>query len=133
MADDTRDPTISRSNSQPNLRSPPPGETAPSNVAESLRKTYEVFHTNSTPPLPPRSANALPEGSGRNTAGSHEKIPSLTEAVKTVRWQDFQQVHMYPCVRESLLFGIGGGFGIGGVRALWGGESCCQILYNLGK
>lgn len=29
---------------------------------------------------------------------------------------------MYPCVRESLLMGIGGAFGIGGVRALWGGE-----------
>jgi hypothetical protein len=28
---------------------------------------------------------------------------------------------MYPCVRESLLMGIGGGFGMGGVRALWGG------------
>jgi len=27
---------------------------------------------------------------------------------------------MYPCVRESFLMGIGGGFGIGGVRALWG-------------
>lgn len=49
-------------------------------------------------------------------------MPSLGEAVKTVRWQDFRQVHMYPCVRESLLTGIGGGFGMFGVRALWGGE-----------
>ena len=30
---------------------------------------------------------------------------------------------MYPCVRESLLMGIGGGFGVGGVRALLGGTS----------
>lgn len=28
---------------------------------------------------------------------------------------------MYPCVRDSLLMGIGGGFGMGGVRALLGG------------
>ena len=48
-------------------------------------------------------------------------MPKLGDVVKTVRLEDFKQVYMYPCVRESLLMGIGGGFGIGGVRALWGG------------
>jgi hypothetical protein len=36
---------------------------------------------------------------------------------------------MYPCVRESLLMGIGGGFGVGGVRALWGGEFILSLFY----
>jgi len=58
---------------------------------------------------------------GQNTAGSKQEIPKLADAIKTVRIEDFKQVHMYPCVRESLLMGIGGGFGIGGVRALLGG------------
>lgn len=59
---------------------------------------------------------------GQNTAGGREKPPSLAEAVKTVRVQDFKQVHMYPCVRESLLTAFGGGFAVGGLRALLGGK-----------
>ncbi|KAI9052659.1 hypothetical protein LZ554_003998 [Drepanopeziza brunnea f. sp. 'monogermtubi'] len=101
MAGDTRE-------AHPTPRGPPPGSS------EAPDKVYEVFNT------PPASANALPEGSGQNTAGRHEQAPTLTSALKTVRLGDFQQVHMYPCVRESLLMGIGGAFGVGGVRALWG-------------
>jgi len=29
---------------------------------------------------------------------------------------------MYPCARESFLTGIGGGFAMGGLRAVLGGE-----------
>lgn len=106
MAGDTRDNL---------LRGPPPGETEPPSHVKTPNKVYEVFNA-------PPSANALPEGSGQNTAGRHEEAPSLATAIKTVRLEDFKQVHMYPCVRESLLMGIGGGFGMGGVRALWGGR-----------
>ncbi|KIN01101.1 hypothetical protein OIDMADRAFT_89435, partial [Oidiodendron maius Zn] len=76
-------------------------------------KNFEVFH----------SANALPPGSGLNTAGSklNNSNPTFFDALKTVRLQDFTQVHMYPCVRESLLMGIGAGFGVGGVRGVLGG------------
>jgi cytochrome c oxidase assembly protein subunit 20 len=112
MADDTRDPK------QPAPRGPPPGATAPPDHVKTPNKIYEVFNG------PPQNANALPDGSGQNTAGGKEKVPSLTEAIKTVRLEDFKQVHMYPCVRESLLMGIGSGFGIGGIRALWGGMLC---------
>lgn len=109
MAGDIRD------SNQPPLRGPPPGATAPLDHVKSP-KIYEIFNG------PPKSANALPEGSGLNTAGSHTEVPTLAEAVKTVRLEDFKQVHMYPCVRESLLNGIGGGFGIGGLRYLFGGK-----------
>ena len=109
MAGDTRD------QSHP-PRGPPPGETTPPpHIADGTPKVYEVFNA------PPKSANALPEGSGQNTAGAHQKAPTLGDVLETVHVQDFKQVHMYPCVRESLLMGIGGGFGVGGVRALWGG------------
>lgn len=37
---------------------------------------------------------------------------------------------MYPCVRESWLMGIGGGFAMGGVRALWGGMSPSFYLHT---
>lgn len=52
----------------------------------------------------------------------------MTEALKTVRLGDFKQVYMYPCVRDSLMVGIGGGFGVGGVRALLGGEFSPSIF-----
>jgi cytochrome c oxidase assembly protein subunit 20 len=109
MAGDTRD------SNQPPLRGPPPGAIEPPEHVKTPNKVYEVFHS------PPQNANALPEGSGQNTAGGRGKAPALTDAIKTVKLEDFKKVHMYPCVRESLLMGIGGGFGIGGIRALWGG------------
>jgi cytochrome c oxidase assembly protein subunit 20 len=107
MAGDTRDPDPT------SPRGPPPGATAPPDHVKSP-KVYEVFHA-------PPNANALPEGSGLNTAGVHTEVPTLADAVKTVRLEDFKQVHMYPCVREALLNGIGGGFAISGIRALFGG------------
>ncbi|RDL32669.1 Cytochrome c oxidase protein 20, mitochondrial [Venustampulla echinocandica] len=116
MAGDTRDSasTPSPITSHPQPRGPPPGETSPPPHVQSPPKIYEVFTG------PPPNANALPQGSGQNTAGGHAKMPTLSEGIKTVRLEDFKQMYMYPCVRESLLMGIGGGFGMGGIRALWG-------------
>lgn len=115
MAGDTRD------SSTPPPRGSPPGATEPPDHVKNT-KVYEVFNG-------PPNANSLPEGSGQNTAGSHQEAPSLGEAVKTVRLGDFQQVYLYPCVRESLLTGIGAGFGMGAVRAVWG--SMYSLLSNL--
>jgi cytochrome c oxidase assembly protein subunit 20 len=111
MAGDTRD--------KDSLSQPPgatPGENVPPPHVGTPNKVYEIFQG------PPESANALPEGSGQNTAGSKPPVARLSDAVKTLRVEDIKQVYMYPCVRESLLYGIGGGFGVGGVRALWGGK-----------
>ncbi|EDN97409.1 hypothetical protein SS1G_11934 [Sclerotinia sclerotiorum 1980 UF-70] len=105
-------------NPNPTPRGPPPGATSPPEHVQTPNKIYEVFHT-----TPPANANALPAGSGQNTAGAGNKeTPSLGAAIKTVRWQDFAQVHMYPCARESFLTGIGGGFAMGGIRAIFGGR-----------
>jgi cytochrome c oxidase assembly protein subunit 20 len=118
MAGDTRD------SNQPSARGPPPGATEPPEHVKTP-KVYEVFHS------PPQNANALPEGSGLNTAGGRERPPALADAVKTIKLEDFKKVHMYPCVRESLLMGIGGGFGIGGIRALWGGMFFSMSIQKL--
>ncbi|KAG0647191.1 Cytochrome c oxidase assembly [Hyphodiscus hymeniophilus] len=110
MAGDTRD----HLRSDPAPRGPPPGEKAPpTHITSGAPKVYEVFNV-------PPSANALPEGSGQNTAGANQPTPKIGDVVKTVKLEDFKKVYMYPCVRDSLLMGIGGGFGMGGVRALWG-------------
>ncbi|CZS95278.1 related to COX20 In the maturation and assembly of cytochrome oxidase involved protein [Rhynchosporium agropyri] len=123
MASDTRDE--SNSNGPPPTEPPPGSTSSPLHIQSSSPKIYEVFNAPASPPTSdplqaPQSANALPDGSGQNTAGSGKEAPTLVSAIKTVRVQDFKQVHMYPCVRESLLMGIGGAFGMGGVRALWG-------------
>lgn len=120
MAGDTRDSQAAPSPP----RGPPPGATEPPEHVKTPNKVYEVFSA------PPANANALPDGSGQNTAGGREKNLGLTDAIKTVRIEDFKQVHMYPCVRESLLTGIAGGFGMGGIRALWGGTSICSRLVS---
>jgi Protein of unknown function (DUF3767) len=119
MAGDTRD------SNQPAPRGPPTGATEPPEHVKTPNKVYEVFHS------PPQNANALPEGWGQNTAGGREKPPAITDAVKTIKLEDFKKVHMYPCVRESLLMGIGSGFGIGGIRALWGGMFTYSCLGGL--
>ncbi|RFU26617.1 hypothetical protein B7463_g9715, partial [Scytalidium lignicola] len=122
MADDTRESPSSRSGSPP---APPPGATAPPEHIQSAKpKIYEVFHSSSPTASSsgPDNANELPLSASQNTAGSKSKQlePTFTNALKTVRLGDLKQVHMYPCVRDSLLTGIGAGFGIGGLRALLG-------------
>jgi cytochrome c oxidase assembly protein subunit 20 len=124
MAGDTRD-------NPPQPRGPPSGATEPPpHIQDGKPKVYEIFHSDAPSP---GNANALPEGSGQNTAGSGNKVPSLKEAIKTVRLEDFKQVHMYPCVRESLLMGIGGAFGVGGVRTLLGGMSAHSSMIDLAR
>jgi len=93
------------------------GDTRDSTTSGASPTKYETFTG------PPPSANALPAGSGQNTAGSKAEPLSLKDAIGTVRWQDFSQVHMYPCVRESFLMGIAGAFGAGSFKAIFGGSS----------
>lgn len=97
---------------QSHLADPPPGATAPPDHVDKP-KIYEVFDGTST-------ANGLPEGYGQNSAGRRPPNVSLTDAVKTVKVEDFKNIHTYPCVRDSILTGIGGGFAIGGTRMLFG-------------
>ncbi|ORY98481.1 hypothetical protein BCR43DRAFT_487605 [Syncephalastrum racemosum] len=42
--------------------------------------------------------------------------PSFGEAVKTIRADDFKHIGKIPCARNSLLYGIGAAFGMGGIR-----------------
>ena len=44
------------------------------------------------------------------------------EALSTIKLKDFKDVYKKPCARDALLTGIGAGFGVGGVRAIMGGQ-----------
>jgi hypothetical protein len=114
MAEDTRE------TKQSHPAGPPPGATSPpAHITEP--KIYEVFHA-------PPSANALPDGYGQNTAGGRPEPVSLSAAAKTVKLEDFKNIHMIPCARESLLTGIGSAFAVGGTRALLGGMFSSLVM-----
>ena len=79
-------------------------------------------HEQGALPLAPPNANLLSAAAGLNTAGGRTKEASYFDALRSVKFADFQEIHTKPCVRDALLTGIGGGFGIGGVRAVLGGR-----------
>ena len=100
MAADTRDPPYP----------PSPSPSTPYRFPSSLPSTSA-----------PESANLLPGGS-TNTAGHHRPHEAtLLEAAKTVKLSELKDVHKRPCVRDALMVGIAGGFGVGGIRAILGG------------
>ena len=113
MAADTREPVDSKSTESSKSRASPPNRTA---------------HEPQVVPVAPQNANALPGGAGLNTAGGRLKEASYFDALRSIQLSDFQEVHKKPCVRDALLTGIGGGFGIGGVRAILGSMSTSSHL-----
>ncbi|KAI9840117.1 MAG: hypothetical protein M1838_004212 [Thelocarpon superellum] len=100
MAGDVRDP-------------PSSGSSTSSTTLTQDQKRYETFAA------PSKSANALPGGT-ENTAGGRQEDLSLSTVAKTIKLEDFKRVHRQPCVRDALLLGISGGFGLGGIRAVLG-------------
>ena len=48
--------------------------------------------------------------------------PTISEAVSMIKPEDFTNVANTPCARNSLLTGIGAGFGLGGLRFVLGGQ-----------
>lgn len=72
----------------------------------------------------PESANLMPGGT-QHTAGGKEPEINIANAIKTGR--PFAEVHKAPCVRDSLLQGIGAGTAVGATRAIFGSTFCCHI------
>lgn len=107
MAADTRENATSKPSE--------PSKTTKSSSRETAPEPYAVS-------VAPPDANALPAGAGLNTAGGRPKQASYFDALRSIQLSDFQEVHNKPCVRDALLTGIGGGFGISGVRAILGGS-----------
>ncbi|KAI9487951.1 hypothetical protein BDB00DRAFT_850756 [Zychaea mexicana] len=42
--------------------------------------------------------------------------PTFTDALQTIKVDDFKNVGKIPCARNALLYGMGGAFGAGGIR-----------------
>lgn len=106
MAADTRDSTS------------PKQPTANSNMAGVNGKTYDTFNY----PATIEHKDSLP-GANSKTLVERQKEPGFVEALKTIKLQDFKEVHKKPCTREGFLTGIGAAFATGGVRAILGGAN----------
>jgi cytochrome c oxidase assembly protein subunit 20 len=121
MADDTRDPTshipVAGANEQ----------TASEDSSSSRKKTKYELPKSQVGTLweafgnPEESANVLPN-TGYNGAKKDANDVSVTEAVKSVSLKEVTSFYKAPCARDSLLLGIGAGFGIGGLRGVLGGK-----------
>ena len=60
--------------------------------------------------------------------GKDPKDVSYSEVVGDVSMSQISSFYKAPCARESLLTGIGAGFGIGGIRGVFGGASQSSVL-----
>lgn len=106
MAADSREDTDSK-----------PPESSKPTASLSKGTAHESYAVSVAPP----NANALSAGAGLNTAGGRIKEATYFDALRSIKISDFQEIHTRPCVRDAMMAGIGGGFGIGGVRAILGG------------
>ncbi|KKK16381.1 hypothetical protein P175DRAFT_0486946 [Aspergillus ochraceoroseus IBT 24754] len=117
MADDTRESTMSTSiqnagdqpNSTPDLESKP--KTKYELPKSQVGKLWEAFGNPEDP------VNMLPGAA----AAKKNKDITVTEAMKSMSMKDATSFYKAPCARDSLLLGIGAGFGVGGVRGVVGG------------
>lgn len=64
-------------------------------------------------------------------SGKKPNDVSVTEAMKSMSMKDATSFYKAPCARDSLLLGIGAGFGVGGVRGVLGGIYTQLLLYEL--
>ena len=78
------------------------------------------------PVKPPENANMMAGGT-QHTAGGKEPEVNLVNAIKTGR--PFTEVHKAPCVRDSLLQGIGAGTAIGATRMIFGSTLLLILLF----
>jgi cytochrome c oxidase assembly protein subunit 20 len=120
MAEDTRDPdNVSHDKQIEDAtklhHSPPPAKNPKHEFPKSqVGKLWDVFGN------PEEPINLFSERT-HNTAGGKSKDITLTDVIKSMSLQDFSSFHKAPCARDSLLLGLGAGFGVGGVRGILGG------------
>ncbi|KUL86522.1 hypothetical protein ZTR_04180 [Talaromyces verruculosus] len=87
-------------------------------------KLWEAFGN------PDERINVHPGASYNPTHTPKPKDISISESLKTIKLEDFSTFHKKPCARDSLLLGLGAGFGIGGIRGIVGGMSAMWPASN---
>ncbi|KAL4871008.1 hypothetical protein BDV12DRAFT_194920 [Aspergillus spectabilis] len=122
MADDTREsttPTSSLNTANPSSDLPPKPKPKYELPQSQVGKLWDAFGN------PEEPVNVLPTASGKKTNGV-----SVTEAMKSMSLNKATSFYKTPCARDSLLLGIGAGFGVGGVRGVLGGRRAIWTACN---
>ncbi|KAG0169103.1 hypothetical protein DFQ28_002289 [Apophysomyces sp. BC1034] len=50
------------------------------------------------------------------SSSGDSSTPTFSDALKTVKLEDFKDVNRIPCARNSILYGMGAGLGLGSIR-----------------
>ncbi|GAD96819.1 conserved hypothetical protein [Paecilomyces variotii No. 5] len=119
MAGDTREsgpsPTGQQINDQTTSHTPPSATAKPKHELpkSQVGKLWDAFGN------PEEPINMAP-GAYSNTGGKAKDI-SVSDAVKSISLNEMSAFYKTPCSRDSLLIGLGAGFGVGGIRGVVGG------------
>ena len=132
MADDTQESDRSATNPieqpQESQRVSTPQRKNPKHEFPNSQvgKLWDAFGS------PEEPANILPEAKYRNSAElKKERELSIQEIVKSGNGiSDIRSFHRTPCARDSLLLGLGAGFGLGGVRGIVGGILSILLFFR---
>ncbi|EAU38294.1 conserved hypothetical protein [Aspergillus terreus NIH2624] len=112
MADDSRGTTASTTETRDNAQDPSKPTPKHDFGKTQVGKLWDAFGN------PEEPVNIL---SPAGASGKGSKDVTVTEAMKSMSLKDVTSFYKAPCARDSLLLGIGAGFGIGGVRGVLGG------------
>lgn len=112
MAADSRDPGQVAPSAESQS---PPNETKHEFPKSQVGKLWDEFGN------PKEPINLMPGGT-YNSAGGKPKEITFMSYIKSLSMSDFTSFYKAPCARESLMAGIGTGFGVGGLRAVLGGK-----------
>lgn len=75
------------------------------------------------PPLDPNQKALNVWAKPVDEAANPNRQPTISEAVSTIKAEDFTSIANTPCSRNGFLTGIASGFGIGGLRFILTGSS----------
>ena len=125
MAEDSRDPSsLSKAGSNTQI---------PNDLADSQKPKYNPSQSQ-TGKLwdafgnPEEPVNALAKATYK-PRGKDPKDVSYSEIIGTFPVSEMTTLHKRPCARESLLTGIGVGFGVGGLRGVLKGISTFFLVF----
>ncbi|KAF7534127.1 hypothetical protein G7054_g6493 [Neopestalotiopsis clavispora] len=98
---------------QPQPRGPPPGATAPPDHV-GKPQVYEIFHGSKPEDRDGSVSRGPSEGQ------EPKRQPTISDGIKSIKSEDFFNVHQIPCARQGWMTGIGAGFVLGVGRYLTG-------------
>ncbi|PGH18661.1 hypothetical protein AJ80_04409 [Polytolypa hystricis UAMH7299] len=110
MAEDSRDAQTPGGG----LSTPEPKKPKHDFPKSQVSKLWEEFGN------PEEPVNLMP-GAAYNSAGGKPKEVTLKDTITSMSIGEIAGFYKVPCARESLLVGIGTGFGVGSIRVILGG------------